>query len=259
MSRKPKTIKPKRTTGCIYRKPGSLTWLAKFSQTVDGQRVRTVKSTGTSDEAEARDILERMVQELGLAPSEKAKKDAKRSGITKAELVAEAMLERVHQKDRKEELEERRRQDLADAVKKEAEEKAAEEARRAEEAARKEADDNALRIADAWEVYEASGRRPDSAAATLAHYEACYKRFAEWMAENHPKVTKLRDVGTDHAEAFIKFVGKTLAAHSHNRVLMVLRLMWRVLRWEKDAQLTIDPWEGLRTKRRRRTRSSTRT
>lgn len=219
----------------------------RFSQIVDGKRVRTAKSTGTTVEAEALAILDKTVRDLNLAPTDEEKKIAKRGGVTRSQLIADNLLKAAHDADRARELEERRRREVADQIAREAAEAAARKAQAEAEASARDAEDRAVLIADAFECYRESKRRPDSSAVTLAHYESEYRRFSDWMRTERPKVLKLKDVTTSDAESFLDYVGTTFSVNTRNKYLIFLRHFWRVMRWNEDAQLKIDPWDGIRT------------
>ena len=110
-----------------------------------------------------------------------------------------------------------------------------------------ERDRRAILIAGAFPIYEESKRRPDSGARTLAGYEAQYTIFEKWCAEHYPDKPRLCDFTPDMAEAFIRHIEKTRSRNTRNKYLIFLRTFWRVMRWNADALLTIDPWDGIRT------------
>ena len=126
-------------------------------------------------------------------------------------------------------------------------EREAEEAKRreAEEAARRDA--NAITIDAAFAYYRDSAKRPDSGEKTLLGYERQFEIFAQWMKMNFPKVAYIRDITPEAAEAFLKHLAQTRSRATRNKYLVLLRTVWRVLRWNPDAQLAIDPWDGIRT------------
>ena len=248
MSKRTKSKKASsRRVGSIYRKPGCSTWFMRFSQVVDGKRVRTAKTTGETDEAAALAVLDKTVRDLNLAPTDEEKKVAKRSGVTRSQLIADSLLKAAHDADRARELEQRRRQEAAEAIAREAAEAQARKAQEAADAAARDAEDRAIAIADAFPVFTASKKRPDSSAVTLSHYESEYTRFANWMRDHHRGVRKLKDVTPEIAEAFLDHIEANLSINSRNKYLIFLRMFWRVMRWNADAQLSIDPWDGIRT------------
>lgn len=130
-----------------------------------------------------------------------------------------------------------------EAEREEAEKAAAEaERKRADE----EADRRAVKIADAFALYEASKKRPDSGERTLSGYRSQYAAFATWTATHYPDRPKMRDFTPDMAEDFLEHLEQTRSRNTRNKYLVFLRTFWRVLRWNPDAQLTIDPWEGIK-------------
>lgn len=209
-------------TGSLYQKPGGGTYYMRFTErTPEGTVKRVVWSTGTDDLEQARAKLEAKQRELGFGLSDEAHVDRL--------LTARRNIDN-----------ERLRLDKERAA---AEAKAQ---RQADEEAALERDRNAVTFAEAFALYRASRRRPDSGEVTLAHYEGQYNRFAAWIREKHPDVTRLRDVTPDIAEAFVDEIERTLSRNTRNKYLVFLRMFWRVLRWEPNAQLTIDPWDGIR-------------
>jgi hypothetical protein len=58
-----------------------------------------------------------------------------------------------------------------------------------------------LKIADAWQAFEAAPERPDSGKRTLADYAGYWQRFAKWIRTAHSEIIYMRDVkGTTVAE-----------------------------------------------------------
>jgi len=138
---------------------------------------------------------------------------------------------------------------LADCNSIQAEREAAQKER--EEAERKrieaETDRKAIRIADAFPLYVQSKKRPDSGERTLDGYRAQYATFSEWCAKNHPDKPKMRDFTPEMAEAFIDHIERTRSRNTRNKYLVFLRTFWRVMRWNEDAQLSVDPWDGIKS------------
>jgi len=211
-SGKTKQVRRKNLTGTLEKRGDQ--WLARYYVYIDGQRKRKTKYLGavSIDEARAR------LQEL----SDGGAAFTQERELEKVQVALSGV-----------------RADIADAQK-----QAAAQA----EQERMEADERrAVAIADGWTIYAASKKRPDSGARTLAGYEAQYKTFAEWCATNHPDKPKMRDFTPEMAEAFIDHIEQTRSRSTRNKYLVFLRCFWRVLRWNADAQLTLDPWEGIRT------------
>jgi len=84
--------------------------------------------------------------------------------------------------------------------------------RAAEDVAREieEAQRDKLTVADAWQAYLNNPSRPDSGPALLADYERRWRRFTDWLAENHPDVTDLEDVSASHAAEFTRHLDSTV-------------------------------------------------
>ena len=120
------------------------------------------------------------------------------------------------------------------------------EKKRADDAA-KAAAANAVKIAGAFAVFEASKRRPKSGADTLNRYKSQYNQFSAWMARNYPGTVRLREVTPEIAEAFLTHMEREYSANTHNKYLVFLRMFWRVMRWDAKAMLAIDPWDGIKT------------
>lgn len=189
-------------------------WLARYYIYIDGQRRRKTKTLEAVTVEEAREELSKL-SEGGAA------------------FTAERELEKT----------ERELRGIRADIEAEAQRKAKEEAQR-----KADADEaRAITIADAWTHYEASKKRPDSGARTLAGYAAQYKIFAAWCAKHYPNAPKMRDFAPDMAEKFLDHLEKTRSRNTRNKYLIFLRTFWRVLRWNEDAQLTIDPFDGIRT------------
>ena len=218
-------------SGSLFRKPGGNVWYMRFSERDEatGKTKRVAISTGTADLDEARAKLAETAKRLGygsdISHEAHIAKLQDAAGDIKAKIERDrAQLER--------EAEERR----------EAERKAAEDAAAAER------DRNAVKFSEAWVLYEDSKKRPDSGKRTLAGYESQYQTFTSWLTAKHPKVTRMRDFTPSMAEEFIDHLDNTRSRSTRNKFLIFLRTFWRVLRWNPDAQLATDPWEGIRTR-----------
>jgi len=99
----------------------------------------------------------------------------------------------------------------------------------------------ALRLSEAWNEYQKSHNRPKSGVTTLKRYEACIATFNEWMKKNFPDIKALRDVTTEHAEAYADHLeGKKLSPSSFNIYLNALAMVWAVL--EKKARIQSNPF-----------------
>ena len=188
-------------------------YIARYFLTIDGQQVRKSKTLTATTLDEARAELAQILGNSEIFTQERE--------LEKNQLKLQGVKEEVKH------IQEEREKEAA--------------ARLAEEAERR-----AVAISAAWPLYVASKKRPDSGQRTLAGYEAQYRIFAEWMARNHPEQPKLRDVNPATAEQFIGHIQQTRSRNTRNKYLVFLRTFWRVLRWNADAQLSIDPWDGLR-------------
>ncbi len=225
-----RTLRRGNGTGSLWRKPGGNVWYMLFAERdpATGKAKRVYKSTGTADRAEAQRILDETATKYGYG-----------ANYSHAEHLAKL-------REAAGDVEARIEQQRA-ALQREAEERAAAERKAAEERAAQERDRNALTFAEAWIIYADSKKRPDSGDRTLAGYEQQYNTFAAWVKARYPKVTRLRDFSPDMAEAFIDHLDSTRSRSTRNKYLVFLRTFWRVLRWHPDAQLAVDPWEGIRT------------
>ena len=189
-------------------------FIARYFLTINGQQIRKSKTLAATTLEEAREELAQLLGNSDIFAQERE--------LEKNQLKLQGVKEDI-------------KKAVEAQAKKDAEERAAE------------ADRVAVKIADAWPLYVASKKRPDSGARTLRGYEAQYKIFADWMREHHPDKPKLRDVSASTAEAFIDYIEQTRSRNTRNKYLTFLRTFWRVLRWNPDAQLTLDPWDGIKS------------
>ncbi|MCR5413884.1 MAG: site-specific integrase [Kiritimatiellae bacterium] len=207
-----KARRRKNGTGTLERRGDR--WLARYYIHIDGERKRKTKLLSAQTVEEAR--------------AELAELSAGGAVFTR-----ERELQRVH-----DEL-----AGIDTAARAQAEEKAKADAERKAQ----ERDAKAIAIADAFPFYEQSKKRPDSGDTTLAGYRGQYAIFAEWVRTYRPQCVKMRDFTPEMAEAFIDHIEKARSRNTRNKYLIFLRTFWRVLRWHPDSQLTIDPWDGIRT------------
>lgn len=209
--------------GTLYQKsPGGLYYMKFSERDADGNRKRVTFSTGTCDLEEARKALNEKAEALGYGNDEEKHLDAIRKARGDIELQREKIA----------------REQAEAAARAKAEAEAAEALER---------EKRAITFAEAFAVYLTSKKRPDSGADTLRHYESQYNRLVEWIGRVHPEVTKMRDFTPEMAEQFLTDLEKTQSRNTRNKYLIFLRMFWRVLRWEPDAQLAVDPWEGIKT------------
>ena len=103
----------------------------------------------------------------------------------------------------------------------------------------------ALSIPAAWGAYEKSGLRPDSGARTLADYEGYYSGLADWLKDNRPDYTELREVTQADAEDYAADLKAKRSAGTYNKRIVFFRCMWRVLMECAEARLVCNPWEKI--------------
>ena len=209
--------------GTLYRKTKGGVWYMRFTEYApDGKRKRVVFSTGTTDEDAAKVALAERARKMGYATSEERHVEAV------LEIGRNIENERLRMEKERAEAEAKRRAE-------------------AEAAAKIESERRAITIEAAFSYYRASKKRPDSGERTLKGYETQFGIFARWVAEKFPAAVKMRDFTPEMAEKFLDHLEKTRSRNTRNKYLVFLRTLWRVLRWEADAQLTVDPWDGIRT------------
>ena len=104
-----------------------------------------------------------------------------------------------------------------------------------------------LKIADAWEAYEQTSKRPDSGEGTLAMYKGQWARFAAWSEQNYPK-SSLRDVDEARAQAYADDLAKAgFSANTFSKHLGLLALVFRSL--AREGRIGINPWDDIQRKR----------
>ena len=104
-----------------------------------------------------------------------------------------------------------------------------------------------LKIADAWEAYEQTSKRPDSGEGTLAMYKGQWSRFSQWSEARYPKAC-LRDVDEVRAQAYADDLAKAkFSANTFNKHLGLLALVFRSL--AREGRIGINPWDGIQRKR----------
>ena len=117
----------------------------------------------------------------------------------------------------------------------------------------------ALTVANAWDAYEASPTRPNTGAATMAHYSAHFATFERWLEANHPEIREMRQIGRAEAEAFAVALRERWSAGTYNKHIVFFRHMWRTLidddeakdPMEKDprklpAKIQANPWDKVK-------------
>lgn len=109
-----------------------------------------------------------------------------------------------------------------------------------------------VRIADVWDAYVKTPRtmRPDSGTSTLEQYAIQWRRFERWILKAHHEVAALKDVTEDHAAEYAADLQEAgLSGATVNKHVALLRLVFRVL--GKQADVTADPWAGMRPAKHR--------
>ena len=112
---------------------------------------------------------------------------------------------------------------------------------------RREDERPALTLADLWEAYRTSPRRPDCGASSLEVYRSKVERLVEWTAKHHPEATEVRDFTEATAGEFFTDLAAELQPETYNAYLMTMRLVWRVVK--KEARWTQDPFAEIQRKR----------
>ncbi len=99
-----------------------------------------------------------------------------------------------------------------------------------------------LKLADAWQGYLESERRPRRAGArTLADYRGNLTLFTDWLNERNPEAVFLRDVTADDAAAFVRHLEKGgLSGNRVNKLIAFMRTFCAAL--EKPGRLTVNPF-----------------
>ena len=104
-----------------------------------------------------------------------------------------------------------------------------------------------LCIADAWEAYLNSTKRPDTGEATLKYYAGYWKRFKQWLSEADPDTEYLRDIRSKTAQDYASTLnGGAVSPNTYNKHTGFLRLFFRVL--EEPARMSENPFDGIRKK-----------
>ena len=99
----------------------------------------------------------------------------------------------------------------------------------------------AVKSAHAWSAYESAGNRPDSGPRTLEGYASQFKRFREWLADQHPAITELRQVDAKTANEYAADLKSARVSPStYNQHVKTLDLVWSILR--EPGKITVNPW-----------------
>jgi len=207
-----------------------------------GKRKRMCRATGTSNLETARRELNRLVADFNLKGAAVNPKTAETEKAIEAREDFNSRIEEARNSTAfmRQQLE-AERQRVEDEKREREEQRIAEEKDRA-----------AIEVKSAFVYYVASKKRPDSSERTLTCYESQYGRFARWMEANHPKIVKIRDVTPALADEYMEWLANNVSRATRNQHLTLLRLVWRVLRWNENAQLSVDPFEAVRPLKARR-------
>ena len=104
-----------------------------------------------------------------------------------------------------------------------------------------------LPIVEAWEAYLQSPDRPDTGDHTLLDYAGHWKRFTDWLKENHKDAHALRDITPQIASEYAASLnGGTVSPNTYNKHTGFLKLFFRVL--QDTAGLKANPFEKVRRK-----------
>ena len=109
-------------------------------------------------------------------------------------------------------------------------------------AAMREAEGPQLKLADAWEAYEASPMRRDLAPATMDGKKQVCNAFLTYMKKVFPEVTEVRHLARYHVEQYLNYLRKESAASTYNNRLCVLREVHRTIMVRAAAKT--NPWDG---------------
>ena len=116
----------------------------------------------------------------------------------------------------------------------------------------------ALTLGEAWEAFRIApkgktmrGRVIMPGDRTMTDYEAHWRAFCDWMEKHFPKKNdkgekvpmELREVTPDQVQRYIAEVSATRSSNTRNKVLTLLRLVFKVLAGK--ARLKANPCDGL--------------
>ncbi len=116
----------------------------------------------------------------------------------------------------------------------------------------------AMTLGEAWEAFKIApkgktmrGRVIMPGDRTLTDYEAHWRAFCDWMEKHYPKKNEkgdklpieLRSVTPDQVQRYIAEVSATRSSNTRNKVLTLLRLVFRVL--AVKARIKANPFDGL--------------
>lgn len=113
----------------------------------------------------------------------------------------------------------------------------------------------AMKVADAWEAFEKSPNRKDTAGASrLSICERWSNELVEFLKCRFPEIVEVRAVGKVHATAFANEAFADRSNSTRNQAVSFLRQMWRVLIADGEARIASNPWDGIQKKHETHTR-----
>ena len=84
----------------------------------------------------------------------------------------------------------------------------------------------ALALKDAWNVYELSPERPYRSKAMIDFSLRMWNKFEAFMLKTFPDVVEFRQIGREHAIAFMAFWGRSHSSATYNRMRNILKAVW---------------------------------
>ena len=113
----------------------------------------------------------------------------------------------------------------------------------------------AMRIADAWDAFEKSPNRKDTAGAErLRICRGWHRRLAAFIESRYPEITEIRGIGRAQAQAFAAEGFADCCNAVRNQAVSFFRMMWRVLMADGEARITENIWDGIQKKHETHTR-----
>lgn len=115
-----------------------------------------------------------------------------------------------------------------------------------------------MTLGEAWEAFKIAPKGKTSRGRvimpgdrTLTDYKAHWRAFCDWMEKHYPKKNEkgdklpieLRSVTPDQVQRYIAEVSATRSSNTRNKVLTLLRLVFRVL--AVKARIKANPFDGL--------------
>ena len=102
-------------------------------------------------------------------------------------------------------------------------------------------------IAEAWNLFLKSPRRPDSSEGTLGNYKRNWQRFVEWLEVSFPSVLQLSHISDDIANEYFENLWATgISANTFNYHRQSVKLVFNTVRTR--AGIDVDPFDGITKK-----------